>query len=342
MSSGLKQTARGPLVLLFFDGYDLIARPGIGGALYSQARRMARYVKIRAQGRHVRTGFYEAFLSLRRSLEMIGCNVRVNDFAAAEKNPDYPIGIAGYPSVLHRTDFLKNPRIFGPGDFGMPAPSQKIAEDPRFTKLIQPSQWFADIYRPYCGDKITVCPVGIDTERWPDMTSYPKTIDFLIYDKVHGCREKRVPEVLERIIKKLEQKCLSYKILRYGHHPQSEFISTLKASKALLFVCEHETQGLACEEAMAANIPVLAWDEGKMANSAFQTFIPDDVRVSSVPYFDETCGLRFAIDEFETACDKFWEKKDQYNPRQYVIRNLSMKKAGETYFAEYEKIARKK
>src|SRR5262245_47538838 len=79
----LEVTAAGPLVLLFYDGYERHARPGLGGAIYSQARRFARYAYRRLRRRQLRTGFYTAFLSLQRSLKLLGCDVRVNDFTAA-------------------------------------------------------------------------------------------------------------------------------------------------------------------------------------------------------------------------------------------------------------------
>jgi hypothetical protein len=30
----------------------------------------------------------------------------------------------------------------------------------------------------------------------------------------------------------------------------------------MLFLCEHETRGLAYQEALASNVPILAWDTG--------------------------------------------------------------------------------
>ena len=62
------RTAKGPLVLLFYDGFERKAAPGLGGAIYSQARRFARYAWRNLRRKQVRTGFYVCFLSLKRSL----------------------------------------------------------------------------------------------------------------------------------------------------------------------------------------------------------------------------------------------------------------------------------
>ena len=54
---------------------------------------------------------------------MIGCDVRVNDFALAARRPAYPIGLAGYATVVDKVQ-LPNPRIFAPGDYGAPEASR--------------------------------------------------------------------------------------------------------------------------------------------------------------------------------------------------------------------------
>src|ERR1700746_3184478 len=98
----LEQTPRGPLVLLFYDGFERPAAAGALGAMRSQTRRFARHLYRTLRGLQVKTGFYTAFLSLARSLRGVGCDVRVNDFGAAAARPTYPIGLAGYPTVLDR------------------------------------------------------------------------------------------------------------------------------------------------------------------------------------------------------------------------------------------------
>ena len=61
-----------PLVLLFYDGFERMAEPGLTGAAYSQARRFARLAYRTALRRQPRTGFYTWFLMLRRALERAG------------------------------------------------------------------------------------------------------------------------------------------------------------------------------------------------------------------------------------------------------------------------------
>ena len=149
----LIETSRGPLVLLFYDGFEWRARPGLLGGFAAQGCRAARFVYRTVRRKQVYTGFYTAFLALRTALERHGCDVWVNDFAAARARPGYPIGLAGYPSVLDAVQ-LPNPVVFGPGDFGTPDAAVAVARDPRMKLLIQPSDWFRDYYRPVCGEKV--------------------------------------------------------------------------------------------------------------------------------------------------------------------------------------------
>jgi hypothetical protein len=328
------QTARGPLVLLFYDGFEMQANPGIAGAIYSRARGAARYLYRTIRQKQVYTGFYTAFRSLRASLLQAGCNVRVNDFALTRRHPSYPIGLVGYPSVLSKVA-LPNPAVFGPGDCGTPEQAACLLRDTNIRRLIQPCEWAAAIYRKTCGESMLVWPAGIDTDAYADASGHPKDIDVVVYDKLRWYREREVPRILERVTQHLAQAGRSFEVLRYGAHHQGQFLTLVRRSRALLFLCEHETQGLAYQEAMSCNVPVLAWDEGVLVDPQQQRFIPPGLTVTSVPYFDERCGERFKIDEFESAFQPFWEKLPRYSPRQYVLDHLSLSRSAQSYLEAY-------
>jgi hypothetical protein len=258
----------------------------------------------------------------------------VNDFAAALRRPDYPIGLSGYPSVLSKVK-LPNPIVFGPGDYGFPDEAAELAKDPRIIKLIQPSGWPVALYEPYCGPKLVAWPVGIDTDVWPDTSKDAKLIDVLIYDKIRWYRERESPRVLEPTIRYLQSKGKTYEVIRYGHYHHANFLRLLRRSRSMLFLCEHETQGLACQEAMACNVPVLAWDEGVMVDPEYRRFLKSELEVSSVPYFDPSCGERFKLAEFESVFSKFWTNLEGYAPRRYVQDRLSLARSATDYLAIY-------
>jgi glycosyltransferase involved in cell wall biosynthesis len=326
--SKMEVTSKGPLVLLFYDGFDLRAEKTIFGKIKWQARDAARYLNSKWRGKHNRSGFYTAFSSLHRSLKEYGCDVRVNDFKAVKQRPDYPIGVAGYASVFEKLEG-QNPILFGHGDPGKP---ERIADDNRFVNIIQPCEWALQFSYPKYGEKLRIWPAGIDL---PAPLASKKTVDFLVYDKIRWHRDKQVPAVLDKVTSELTRSGRTFEVLRYAKHTKNTYNETLLRSKAMIFLCEHETQGLAYQEALAAGVPVLAWDEGRLVDPNIINRVPADFEVSSVPYFDGRCGLTFKITEFPEKLGAFWKGLDTYQPRQYIEENLSMKVCAKRYLDLY-------
>lgn len=310
-----------PTVLLFYDGFELSLRPGLTGYAYSRLRGLARHLYRTARRRQVRTGFYTAFRLLVVSLRRYGCAVKVNALSLAARHPNHPIGLAGYPSVLAAAD-LPNPRIFGPGDYGYPDTAALVARDPRNRILTQPSEWPVEFYRNACGDKLRVLFVGIDTELWPDLSHRRKDLDFVVYDKIRwdqgAVRGNQTPEIVDRTTRLLDKLGLSYVVLRYGAHHLSQFRNALSHARGMIFLCEHETQGIAYQEAMASNVPVLALDEGVLMDPQQKRFADPHLKVNSVPYFDATCGETFVPEQLENALARFMSKLSGYtSPRKH-------------------------
>ena len=332
-----------PTVLLFYDGYELRLRPGIAGSTYARLHGLARYLYRSVRRQQVWTGFYTAFRLLAESLRRYGCTVRINAFRLAARNPAVPIGVAGYPSVLQAAD-LPNPRIFGPGDYGYPDEAALVARDPRNRILTQPSDWPVAFYRDACGDKVRPLFVGIDTERWPDLSAARKDLDFVVYDKIRwhadgSVRQGEPAAIVEQTTRVLAQCGLSHVVLRYGAHHVGQFREALTRARGMLFLCEHETQGIAYQEALASNVPVLALDEGVLMDPRQKRFAAPDLRVRSVPYFDATCGETFVPDTFDAALSLFIRQRRSYRPRDYVLDHLSMRQAAANYLRMYCSLA---
>lgn len=321
-------------VLLFYDGYEIKAREGRAAATYHALRSHARFLWGRLRGKHNRSGFYVAFEGLRHALIAAGHDVRVNDFAAARRQPDHPIGVAGYPSVLDQVR-LPNPMIFGPGDPGYPDAAAKLAARPNCRRIIQPCDWFVDYYRPWCGDKMLRCPIGLDLTELEDASGHAKTIDVLIYDKIRWYRDTRVDAIRERLIRHLDAAGLTHRTLVYGHHTKPVYFDRLRQARTMAFLCEHETQGLACQEAMAMGVPIFAWDEGELVDPLQVPFATPGLTVSSVPYFDERCGVRFTLAEMEAAFDRFWANRAAFRPRDYIAEALTPRGTADIFLAAY-------
>src|SRR4029077_1716509 len=110
----------------------------------------------------------------------------------------------------------------------------------------------------------------------------------------------------------------------------------LQRSRALVFLCEHETQGIAYQEALASNVPVLAWDNGYWLDPLLCRGSDKMIPASSVPFFSAECGERFTeLMGFEAALSRFLERLPSMQPRRYVIENLSMERSAEIYAKVY-------
>jgi hypothetical protein len=324
----------GPLILLFYDGYERRARRSLYGRNASDFRRAARFTLRLLLGKQLRTGFYTQFLGLVTSLRNNGCDVRINNYVLADQYPAYPIGVAGYPSVLPVTP-KGHPVLLGPGDFGMPDHFLKLNLDLKNPTLICFCEWIARIYEPYNPGRIKRWFAGIDTDKWHPGARSERPIDCLIYDKIRWNRQRIMPAVYNRIRDHLNEIGLSHYTLHYGDHTSAHYKSCLRKSKSLIFLCEHETQGLAYQEAMSMNVPIFAWDEGVLCDEDLQKFKFGDLPISSVPYFSEECGVTFREENVIENFNLFWNNVTSFQPRNYIIANLNQKKSADLYLSAY-------
>jgi hypothetical protein len=100
----------------------------------------------------------------------------------------------------------------------------------------------------------------------------------------------------------------------------------------MVYFCEHESQGIALQEAMSMNIPVFAWDQGKWLDPNRFGWGEMDTPASTVPYFDERCGSKFQdLGAFYEGFEGFWKNVtgDKYAPREYVLENLTLEKSAQ-------------
>lgn len=270
-----------------------------------------------------------------KALQQQGYDVHLNNYALAKKNPEYPVGLIGYPLLIEEWS-LSNPAILGPGLYDHPSVSPKLMADSRFKYYLVTCQWVEDMFRPYYGARCARWFAGMDTNAWPDTRKNKKTIDVLIYDKIRWNRDEYIPLLLEPILAHLKNCGLSTETIRYQHYDHNTYKTLLAASKTMIFLCEHETQGLAYQEALTSNVPILAWDNGFWLDPSRLDFEPNPVPATSVPYFSPECGERFKdLNDFYPAFEKFFPCSDQYQPRRYVEQNLSFAASAQKYMEHY-------
>jgi glycosyltransferase involved in cell wall biosynthesis len=150
-----------------------------------------------------------------------------------------------------------------------------------------------------------------------------------------------VPELLDRVTATLRASGLRFDVLRYGAYREQDYHARLGSARAMVFLCEHETQGFAYQQALSRGVPVLAWDRGGVWQDP--AYYPDRVRfspVSSVPNWDDRCGVRAADgDELVAAFPAFHEGvvNGRFNPRALIVEELTLAQRSRAYVEIFER-----
>jgi glycosyltransferase involved in cell wall biosynthesis len=318
-------------VLLFFKAYECDRLlPGD-----RHLKRLVRPLYDRLQHRQKLTGFGVSFDMLRRALERKDFVVHVNDYDFARANPDHPVGLVGGPALLEGWS-LPNPALLGPSLLDQPGQAPGLFDDARFFGYVCLADWMHDLFEAAYPGRCFKWFAGIDTDAWPDLSGEAKDLDFLIYDKVRWEHDYYDWALIAPICDELEARGLTYDLIRYRRHDHAAFKAKLARASALLFLCENETQGIAYQEAMACNVPVLAWDRGYWADPQWRAHFKLPPPASSVPFFSPACGERFVgLADFPDQLETFMRRRDDYRPRDYVIRNLDLETSARLYAGAY-------
>jgi len=204
---------------------------------------------------------------------------------------------------------------------------------------LHPSDWAKDFWIKTGFNRcpIAVWPAGIDTYEFVPSVKEKKIV--LIYFK------QRFPEELQIVEQELTKRKILYKKIVYNHYIESEFKQLLEETKYIVWIGRQESQGIALQEALSTNIPMLVWDvknighwlASKKEMAIFNKEENDFVNTSSAPYFDSRCGVKIkeagqlgaAVDIMETT----W---NQFSPRQYIVENLSLEKQAKDLLMIYE------
>jgi hypothetical protein len=276
-------------------------------------------------------GVDKVFANLCLGLDRLGIAYEVNlpfpDLTEGDR-----VGVLGRGRYALEGYDLPIPIVAGIGLMTHPSEWPDLCEFFPIVRYLQPSAWTNAVYKPYYGEKCAIWPVGIDTDLWSPASTGDKKFDFLVYDKIMWRREEMVPRLLAPIRAELQRRKLAFTEIRYGHYSEKQYREALRLSRAMLFLCEHESQGLAYQECLAAGVPVLAWDQGCWLDPNRFAWGDPEVPATSVPYFDERCGVRFSgIEEFSERLGEFLDRTAVMAPRDYILDNLTLEKCSAHY-----------
>jgi hypothetical protein len=185
---------------------------------------------------------------------------------------------------------------------------------------------------------IDVWPTGIDTEVHTPSTGGKNTV--LIYFK------QRFPEELKAVQDILDRKKIPYRFIIYGRYRHEDYVKMLESTRYIIWIGRQESQGIALEEALAMNIPILIWDISKVGHwltskREMAYFIKqenDYTDTTTAPYFDQTCGIKVQnMQEMVRALDTMESSWHTYRPREFILRNLSLEKQARDFVDLYQK-----
>ena len=205
---------------------------------------------------------------------------------------------------------------------------------------LQPSEWTKDLWVSFGFDRCPVeaWPTGIDTEEYKPSTREKKTV--LVYFK------QRSQEELARVREALDKKNIAYQIIHYGNYKEEDYKQLLGETRYIVWLGRQESQGIALQEALAADVPILVcdvdrlghWEASPKEMAVFTEEENNYTGATSAAYFDERCGIKIkdlatlggALDTMECSLGTF-------RPRQYILENLSLEKQARALLAMYEK-----
>lgn len=222
-----------------------------------------------------------------------------------------PIDVKKYPN----TKF-----IFGPQFSVFPDDKLTMIKGPNSVYNLL-SNWVIDIWKQYpiCNNlKLIALPFGVDTERFKDIKPILERSKVIIYFK------HRNPLELYYIEKYLKTKSIEYTIFSYDEkYDENEYINYLQNSKYCIWIDAHESQGFALQEALSCNVPLLVWNVISMNQEYGSKY--SNIKATTISYWDERCGEYFYnVNDFENVFNIFINKLETYNPREFILENLSI------------------
>lgn len=214
----------------------------------------------------------------------------------------------------------------GPNICTLPIHNAYVKDYNGYKQCIVPSKWVKFLYKNWIPeDKLFQWPVGIDTEKFNKSRS-KKEIDFLIYHK------RRSQSDLDLVVNFLNKNNQKYHVITYGNYSEYDFLNLISKSKYCFLIDSTESQGIAIQEIMSCDLPILAWDVQEWNDLGEEYKCP----ATSVPYWSESCGEYFySIEQIEDKFNIFLNKT--YNPRQFIVDNLSIEISTQNLIQELNK-----
>ena len=206
---------------------------------------------------------------------------------------------------------------------------------------LQPSDWSRQFVLD-SGFKLTpveTWPVGVDTDEFK-----PRSVEGA--DRVVIYFKQRFSEELEAVERTLREKGIKYEVIVYGHYLEDDYKKALRQARYVIWIGRQESQGIALEEALAMDIPILVWDVKKVGHwlpppkdvNIFTAEENEYAKATAVPYFDNRCGLKFTeVGDLRGYIEVMEEGYKSFHPREYIEESLSLEKQARDFINIFDK-----
>jgi len=274
----------------------------------------------------------KVFSNLIKGLDKIGYPYVVNrDLNATKK-----LWIHDDVTALRYMHRSKAYKVLGPNLFVLPC---DIPPDiPLDGSLyLHPSQWVAELWEHlgFRACPIKHWPVGIDTDEFQPSANSKAGRRIMVYHKDRDMQD------LASILEILHSMKLPYWLIVYPLYDEKIYKEVLDKTSFIIWHGSHESQGIALQEAMACDIPALVWDAESLfrhvrAPKLFDESIKD-FPVTSAPYFDDTCGLKFSEPaQLKPAIEFMMDHLNGFSPREFVLKHLSIEGQARAFVSLWE------
>ena len=197
--------------------------------------------------------------------------------------------------------------------------------------LLLPSDWVGllwDFYK-FSEVKTRIWPVGIDTIKFYNVERCNKS-KVLVYFK------QRDDSILTNTLSILNQLNFNYEVVYYGSYSEEEYIKILHNCLFGIWIGCSESQGIALQEAMSTNLPLIVIDSDSLLDAITlktRKYIPytfktdvKNIKVTSAPYFDQSCGIVISnVNSLRGSINELLHSLDEFKPRNYIKEHLSLK-----------------
>jgi hypothetical protein len=226
------------------------------------------------------------------------------------------------PSESIHVDLYPNTKfIFGP-HFSV-FPNEKLLPIKGYSNVIYNSlsEWVVNLWKSFeITNDLNILPIpfGVDTLKFDEIKPIQEKNEIFVYIK------SRDPKELEYICGFLKNKNISYTIFSYSNrYTETEYLHFLQNAKYGIWIGRHESQGFALQEALSCNVPLLVWNVKSMNQEYGYSYA--DLPATTISYWDERCGEFFhSSEEIESMFELFLSKLETYQPRKFILENVSM------------------